>query len=69
MEGGRGVTGAGGEDEEAGAWREPPDLLMSMDNLAFTFAKQGRWKGAEELQGPGNGDEEAGAGEDHPDCS
>jgi len=29
---------------------EHPDMLTSMNNLAFTYQRQGRWKEAEELQ-------------------
>ena len=46
---------------------EHPDTLMSMDNLAFTYQSQGRWKEAEMLEVLVVETRKRVLGEEHPD--
>jgi hypothetical protein len=42
MEGGESAEGASNRDEKEGVWEEHPNMLTSMDNLAWTWEWQGR---------------------------
>ncbi|KAJ5313221.1 1-3-beta-glucanosyltransferase gel2 [Penicillium atrosanguineum] len=44
-----------------------PDMLISMNNLASTYMKQGRWEEAEQLEVQVMETRKTKLGEDHPD--
>jgi len=47
--------------------QEHPDTLTTMNNLAFTYNSQGRWKEAEELQVQVIATRKLVQGKEHPD--